>query len=452
MAHGNVTPCSFRLALFGAALMLSCAPLAADEMSYLDAFERRVSDIGNRGALDSFVIEAVNQGQYDQALSTLEEVLLRNPSDIGARIAMARIYYQISSYDVAAAHIEQALLTPGWEAFEKEIEELKAKIDRAQSGYQFYASVTGGVDYKNVSKTVYDFAPPSEADASKLLPYVMVNGVVIRDLETASADDIRVGGWFRYTRDVGDLDFDNQYANYDDTIGRAYVTYSKGLPDLVDTLRFDVTGYVQSQNMGDTRRVDDFGTELQLSWQPSVESQVRVFGGYGWLGNSKNYYTEHRATYGVSGEYRLVAGVALGVYATGFHEWGTSPEPYDYDPGIPGYVGYDFEAEGYEVGASVSHLAWVFEDGRSWVHEAGVRYAAANVLDYASLSDFYPFYDMTDRESWEVFWNHTVQVAKDTVLDFGAYYGEADYTGAVVAFDRSTEYWGLKGALTFQFN
>ena len=153
-----------RLVLLMTPAVLAGAQAAADEFSYNNAFDLRVTDIGSRTALDRFVIEAVNQGQYDQALSTLEEVILRNPADIGARIALARIYYQISSYDLAAAHIEQALLTAGWEAFEKEIEALKAKIERAQSGWEYILTISGGVDYKNVTETVHTFLGPDKND------------------------------------------------------------------------------------------------------------------------------------------------------------------------------------------------------------------------------------------------------------------------------------------------
>lgn len=434
------------------ATVIAAAPAVADD--YLDAFDLRVSDTGSRSALDSFVVQAVRQGQYDQALSTLEEVILRNPADIGARLAMARIYYQISSYDLAAAHIEQAMLTAGWEAFRKEIEELKARIDRAKAGWEYIFSVSGGVDYQRISQTVYDFVP-ADYNASATVPFAEINGVVIRDLQTASGDEIRIGGVIRYLRSLGDTNFDNTYTVADQYKGQAYITYSKGLPDIIDTLRVDVTAHAQFDHLSSARKINDYGAQLQVSVQPSVESQLRAFVGYSWLGSSVDYYTTHRLSYGVSGEYRLAPGVALGAYAKGFHDWGVSPEPNDfYWTGTDYvYLGYDFQSEGYEVGASVSHLLWVFEDGRSWVQEAGVRYGWANVLDYASLYDFFDYYySMVDRRTWEVFWNHSVQVHKNTVLDFGAYYGQAKYTNSDVSFDRTMDYWGLKAGLTFQFN
>jgi len=437
-------------ALALAAISLFSLPASANE-SYSNAFDLRVADIGSRTALDSFVIEAVNQGQYDQALSTLEEIILRNPSDIGARIALARVYYQISSYDLAAAHIEQAMLTAGWEAFQKEIEELKAKVDRAQAGWDFVVTITGGIDYKKVSQTVFDGPPPSETDGSVTAPFGMINGVVIRDLETASSDEIRVGGIFRYAKSIGDVDFDNVYDTYDRYKGRGYITYSKGLPDIIDTLRVDMTGYAEIDRQGESRQINEYGGELQISVQPTVESQIRTFVGYGWFGSSKNYYTDHMLSYGASGEYRVAPGIALGAYASGFKGWGVSPEPSGFTPSFD-LTGYDFESEGFEVGGSISHLLWVFEDGRSWVQEAGARYGQANVVDYASLEDVLQFYSMVDRETWEVFWNHTVQIVTDTALDFGVYYGESSFKNSVDTFDRNSEYWGVKGALTVKIH
>lgn len=425
------------------------APAGADDFSYNNAFDLRVTDIGSRTALDGFVVEAVRQGQYDQALSTLEEVILRNPSDIGARIALARVYYQISSYDLAAAHLEQALLTAGWEAFQKEIEELKAKIERGQSGWDYILTVSGGVDYKKVSQTVYTGPPATDADSSITAPFGMINGVIIRDLETASSDEIRLGGVFRYVRGIGDTDFDNVYDEFDKYKGSAYVTYSKGLPDLIDTLRVDLTGYADFDRLDNVRQVETYGVKTQVSIRPTVESQLWAFVDYGWHGNSRNYYTDQSLRYGIQGELRVAPGVSIGVFVSAHHGWGTSPEPFT-------LFGSDFDFETYsrEYGASISHLLWVFEDGRSWSHEAGGRYATGDLLDYSSLVDdaFFDQASLIDRSAWEVFWNHTVQIRTDTVLDFGVYYGEAEFSNSMVSFDRDTEYWGVKGGLSFQFN
>ena len=436
-----------RLVLLLTPAVLAGAPAAADEASYSNAFDLRVTDIGSRTALDRFVVEAVNQGQYDQALSTLEEVILRNPADIGARIALARIYYQISSYDLAAAHIEQALLTAGWEAFEKEIEALKAKIERAQSGWEYIFTISGGVDYKSVTETVYTFIGPDENGGSGTVPYGMIDGVVIRDLETASNDEIRFGGMIRYIRNVGDADFDNTYDQFDQFKGRAYATYSKGLPDIIDTLRVDITTYAEFDRQDSFRQINTYGVKAQASVRPTVESQLWAFVNYGWLGSSQDYYTDHRLTYGVQGEYRIAPGIAIGAHASGYHDWGESPFGFPFLSG-----GSDFETSGYEVGASVSHLLWVFEDGRSWVHEAGGRYTSGTVLDYSVYPHLILPASLVDRDAWELFWNHTVQVRTDTVLDFGVYYGEADFSNSDASFDRESEYWGIKGGLTFQIN
>ncbi len=429
------------------ATSLCAVPASADEFSYNNAFDLRVTDIGSRTALDSFVVEAVRQGQYDQALSTLEEIILRNPADIGARIALARVYYQISSYDLAAAHIEQALLTAGWEAFQKEIEELKAKIERAQSGWDYILTVSGGIDYKKVSQTIPD-GFPTESDGSITAPFGMINGVVIRDLETASSDEIRVGGVFRYIRNIGDLDFDSIYDTYDQYKGRAYITYSKGLPDLIDTLRVDLTGYADFDRQASVRQVNTYGVKAQASIRPTVESQLWAFVDYGWQGSSQDFYTDHRLTYGVQGEYRIAPGVALGAYASGYHEWGETPAPYAFPSGDD-----KFETDGYEIGTSVSHLLWVFEDGRSWVHEGGVRYTEGSILDYGALNDVvWLNASLVDRSAWEVFWNHNVQIRSDTMFDFGVYYGEAKFRNSTASFDRNSDYWGVKGGLTFQLH
>jgi hypothetical protein len=429
--------------LSGGALM---APLPAEagSMSYQDAFQSRVANAGSRGALDAFVVEAAKRGQYDQAISTLEEVLLGNPNDLDARLALARIYTQIGSYDIAAAHVEQALLTPGGEAFAAEIEALNTKIELGRKGLEVRMAVTAGVEYRSEKQEVISFAPDDETELSS--PYVLLEGAIIRDLGTAARDEIRVGGEIRYAQGLTDLNFDGSLDTVDIQSGRFDVTFSKGLPDIIDTLRFDVSGYGLVQEYGGGRQLQEYGTEAALVLQPTVESQIRTFASYGWLGHSTGLHADSRARGGIEGNIRILPGLAVGAHFAGYSEWGTTPIA---------FVGgsFDYNAYGWDTGASVSHLLHVFGDGRSWVHEAGARYAHERILDYASLNGIVLNAAMADRDSWEVFWNHTVQIATHAEFNFGISYGREEITDTSgLSLDRSNESWGAKAGLTLRYN
>ncbi|QKV17163.1 tetratricopeptide repeat protein [Oricola thermophila] len=425
-----------------AAVMPVSLPAEAGSASYEDAFERRVSNAGDRDALDAFVAEAAGRGQYDQALSTLEEVLLRDPDDLRARLALARIYFQIGSFDMAAAHVEQAELTAGAEQFARQIAELRGRIERALAGYEVGLAITSGVEYN--SQTVTMPALASKDGASGFGPYAMIEGHLIRHLDTASRDELRFGGFAKYNRVLGDTDYDGVLDEFDQYALRAEATYSKGLPDIIDTLRLDLSVYGQAKNYGDERDLREYGTEARLSFQPTVESRLGVHAGYGWLGKSNGIYGERRVNYGLNGEIRVAPGVAIGAHVTGYTEWGTAPYMF-----VGG--GQDYTENGYEVGASVAHLLHVFDDGRSWVQEAGGSYSHARILDHGALTGF--FAAMANQDRWDIFWNHTVQIATHADFSFGVSYGHEEISDTVAPIDgRVGDSWSVRTGLTFRFN
>jgi len=429
------------IALAAAATVLAAVPAKADSISYSDAFERRVSDAGSRSALDTFVTEAAKAGQYDQALSTLEEILLGNPNDLHARLALARIYFQIGSYDLAAAHLDQAAMTAGFAQFERETAALRARIDRALAGYQTHLTLSAGGAYESTGVN----QPPFKADGKALFsPYALIDGGVIFHLDTASRDEVRLGGSAKYDVSISDTDENGVLDDFRHYMLRGEATYSKGLPDIIDTLRFDLSGYGLAENHGGGREMQEIGAEAALSVQPTVESRLTAHVGYGWLGNSQDIYGETRVRYGLNGDVRIAPGLALGAFVSGYQEWGTAPFIFASGPAA-------YTAHGIETGASVAHLLHVFEDGRSWVHEVGAGYSHERILDYGSLSGGVAA--MANRDRWEIFWNHTVQIVTRTELDFGVSYGEDRISGTSLSSrDRKSDFWSVKAGLTYRFN
>ena len=430
-----------RAAAIAAAALWSAMPARADSISYSDAFDRRVSEIGNRAALDPFAAKAARSGQYDQALSTLEEILLRDPDDLGARLALARIYFQIGSYDMAAAHLDQAAMTAGFEQFEREIAALRARVDRALAGYQTYLSVSAGGAYESVDLSQVSAAPDEKAQAS---PYAMIDGGIIRHLDTAGRDELRFGGTAQYDVSIADTDLAGELEDYGHYKLHAAATYSKGLPDIIDTLRVEVSGYGLAENYGGGQQLRELGAETALSFQPTVESRLTAHVGYGWLGGSQDLYGDGRVRYGLKGDLRVMPGVALGAYVNGYHEWGAAPFPF-----VGGSSGY--MAQGVQTGISAAHLLHVFADGRSWVHEIGAGFSHERILDHGSFSGLVS--SMADRDRWEIFWNHTVQIVTRTELDFGVSYGEDRISDtSLSSADRSSRVWNVRAGLTYRFN
>ncbi|GAB4355586.1 MAG: hypothetical protein Kow0026_14850 [Oricola sp.] len=435
-------PAGDRIALAGlVAAALAPAPAMAGSASYQDAFERRVSDPGGSGTLERFAVEAARQGQYDQALSTLEEALLRNPDDLQARLALARLYFQIGSYDLAAAHLDQAALTPGFDQYAREVAALRARIERGVAGVETELAVSAGGAYESAG-VAQVFVP----DDGKALfsPYSLIEGRITRRLDTASRDELRLGGTAQYDVSVADTDFGGELEDFRHYKVRGEATFSKGLPDIIDTLRLDLSGYGLAENYGEGRTLQELGAEAALSFQPTVESRITAHAGYGWLGNSQDLYGDTRVRYGLKGDVRVMPGVALGGHVSGYTEWGTAP--LNFATGSAAYT-----AHGIEAGASVAHLLHVFADGRSWVQEAGANYSHERILDYGSLSGGTA--SMADRDRWEIFWNHTVQIVTRTELDFGVSYGEDRITGTPFgALNRSSHAWSVKAGLTYRFN
>jgi hypothetical protein len=424
------------------AVLMPMATPADAQSSYEDAFTRRVNNSSSRGALDDFVIKSVNQGQYDQALSTLEEVLLGEPNDIDARVALARLYFQIGAYDLAGAHLDEALriASPDLVA---DIEAIRRQIEQARSGYQTEFAVTAGGAYNSATLNVPSLSTSSTS--SVYTPFVIVDGAVIFNLETASRDELRIGGNAQYERSLADTDFDGDFDDFHAYGVHGEVTYSKGLPDIIDTLRLDVSGYGLIREFGGGRQSRELGAEAELSVQPTVESRLTFFGGYGWLGGSTGLHGDHRVRYGATGEVRVAPGVSLGALATGYQEWGVAPVAFS-----AGGTGY--QASGYEVGGSISHLLFVSADGKSWVHQFGGTYSRERILDYAAVAAGTA--DLADRSAWEVYWDHTVQIATQAELNLRVSYGREDISDTLPLFsaNRDGEFWSIKTGLTFRFN
>ncbi|TIM84966.1 MAG: tetratricopeptide repeat protein, partial [Mesorhizobium sp.] len=77
--------------------------------AYDDAFSARIANPTDNGALAQFVTVAVNAGQYDQAISSIEQYLIKHPRDARARLSASRLYYHVGSYELARRQAQYGL-------------------------------------------------------------------------------------------------------------------------------------------------------------------------------------------------------------------------------------------------------------------------------------------------------------------------------------------------------
>src|ERR1700754_3399877 len=111
--------------------------------AYDDAFSARIASPADNGTLAQFVTVAVNAGQYDQAISSIEQYLIKYPRDARARLAASRLYYHVGSYELARRQVQYGIEVGGLTAGEQqEAVRLLARIERALRGVTWELSLT----------------------------------------------------------------------------------------------------------------------------------------------------------------------------------------------------------------------------------------------------------------------------------------------------------------------
>ncbi|NNJ76996.1 MAG: tetratricopeptide repeat protein, partial [Anderseniella sp.] len=225
-----------------AAVMLAFAsigfPAAASASDYDDVFRERYDSPEDVGVLGRFVSKAVEVGQYDQAISTLEQHLIKYPRDARARLNLASVYANTGSWELAARNLEIAHsigdLTP---EETKQAEELAAKVKGALSGFEWVLDMTVGIRSKWLDVEDRNINWKDRQDWN---PFAAVNTALKIDLDTP-LDDVLVvsasGLVERRYEDInqGDGDpFDPPFFNTIDGIyahhrGRIAFTLDKGV-------------------------------------------------------------------------------------------------------------------------------------------------------------------------------------------------------------------------------
>lgn len=430
----------WRRALATLALVaFGAAPAGADSL-YDDAFAVRIANFSDPQALADFSDQAVRVGQYDQAISTLEQILFQNPDDIGARLTLARLYYHIGSFDLALGHVNEALRL-NVPTFELALRELQARIERAQRPLRARVDVTAGGQIVH-ARTAYPSGFATGTTTTGGGGFGAIDAEIVNDLQTATRDLIRFEGGVSVDQGFFDTDFDGRYDGFTALGGYGAVTLSKGLPDIIDTLRADIGVFGEYRDLGGPRDLRKLGLRGRLGFRPAVETAVYVEGAYGWLDQSQALFATDRWSYGAGLRQRLVPGWTFDAHVRRTHRRGT----------VPGaaLAGTDFayQVAGTEAGASLTHLLYVFEDGRGWFHQFGVRYTDETILDYGAVGVARgPF--VKDRDAWHIDWDHTVQLSAQGWLRFGV--GYRNERVGPSGFNGRTEAWTGRLRYTHRF-
>ncbi|WP_287301333.1 tetratricopeptide repeat protein [Mesorhizobium sp.] len=310
---------SFSMILGFAAALLCTGILPAGAQglypAYDDAFSARIANPTDNGALAQFVTVAVNAGQYDQAISSIEQYLIKHPRDARARLSASRLYYHVGSYELARRQAQYGLEVGDLSADEQqEAVRLLARIERALRGVTWEIALTGGMFSAST-----DFEPGgAEDDRTLVSPYGRAEGFIRWDLGTPSADALVLSGSLAATERFFTKDLSVPGAEETFIHGNAAITLDKGLPNSgIDSLRLLLSAFAVTDRFDSDVHETGVGLSGRFLVRPTVETTLFAGAGYIDLSSSKGIFADSRVFYEAGGSYRFRNGQALGLRLVG---------------------------------------------------------------------------------------------------------------------------------------
>lgn len=390
---------------------------------YQEAFARRVGNPGETSALSGFVRIAVEAGQYDQALSTIEQHLIDYPLDAKAHLIAGRLYHHVGSRELAARHLEYALDIGGLDDSDRlAAERLLTRAYQTLAGMSGYLDVTAGIRSESI-----DFAPTAPwADRTDYNPFIVASGQVRFDLESSTNNAIILFGEVGARRRFGDFNFDGVGGVYSAPHGRAGITLDMGLPtDLIPTLRGQVTGYGWHETFDANLFRRAYGATARLTAAPTANTFVYTEAGYAWLGESAAPLLEDdRYTFEAGATWRIARSHTIGLAGRGY---------VDRRRGF-GKVGHLYEAE-----LSYAGQVFAFENGAIWTQNAGVAIGDLEVPNIV-LGPAFPYFG----DYWRAYWAHSLQIDDISRIDLDISYRKSEFSNLPIRnqskFDISLSY------------
>jgi len=395
-------------------------PAVASASDYDDVFRERYDSPEDVGVLGRFVSKAVEVGQYDQAISTLEQHLVRYPRDARARLNLARVYANTGSWELAARNLEIALsvgdLTP--EEVEQ-AEQLAARVKGSLSGFEWVLDMTVGIrskwlDVKEKRR--------SWKDRQDWNPFTAVNTALKIDLDTPLNDVLVVSASGLVERRYEDINQgdDNPFtAGFDPTggiyahrRGRIAITLDKGVPVVeLDAMRVQISAFGQFRTYNPSVVEVALGTSVRAIVQPSVDTSFYGEVSYANLGESSNLTAEHRFGAEAGASRRLTSEHTIGMaarYQREMTDGGTS-------------INRQREIELNYAGVLPFQVF-----GALWTHQVAAAFGDFSTQD----GTFNPAFTSPGTGTyWRAGWDHTFQLDGHNRIDLGYVVRESEYDG-----------------------
>jgi len=368
--------------------------------AYQDSFANRIANPRDPGSLTEFINIAVEAGQYDQALSTIEQHLITFPRDAQARLVAGRLYNHVGSYDLALRHIEYALEIGTLSLREiGQAEKLRERISKNIGGVSGYIAFTAGAE---VIQTNFS-SSAAISDRTDFNPYGEINAVLRRNLETPTDDAIMISIRARASRLFGDFDLSGGGGVFTAPSGRLGLSWEKGLPNSgISSLRMSLSLYGDYSSFQKNAAIQEYGLFSKFTVQPTADTTVFANFGLADLSASDLLFTDYRVRAQAGGAYRLSAANAIGAAIR---------TQFDYTYGGTS-VGRSVDGEFSYAGLIVSN-----PDGIIWTHRASIGGGHIRLPDLNATPG-----TTFDGNFWQLRWDHTFELNEANRIDLTSFY------------------------------
>lgn len=410
-----------------AVLVLSLAGLVAASGAQAagldDAFAIRYDNPEDVFALGSFVSRAVEDGQYDQAISTLEEHLVRYPNDGRARLGVARLYANVGSWDLARDQAQAALESGQLSVVESaEATALARRAGQAANGVEWFIDVGGGAEFTRLD---VDTDALSWRDRSYAGGYGKAAGAVRFDLGTPRGDAIILSADGRAVRRYEDAYLgsgplagvaDGRTVTAFD--GRMSAIYDIGLPvTAIDAARLQVGATGQYATVHPGIVVRSVGGLARVVLQPTVDTRLHAEYAYDDLSASTGISVDARHRFEVGASLRMEGNHVLAVAARGSYEYAGSAR-----------AGTIEEAE-----ISYAGIVPLKPFGTVWSHEislSGGRFTTFGAPPGPAVA--------LSGDIWRAEWAHVFQIDNRNRIELSYTATRRDFDQAAIASRAST--------------
>lgn len=312
-------------ALVVSLLSLLATSAAADSID--TAFTGRYNNPEDVFVLGDYVQTATRAGQYDQAISSIEEHLVRFANDGRARLAVARLYANVGSWELAANQAQAAL--ESGQLSMRETQEAQALLRRASQGakgIEWFVEASTGVRIIHIDVNV---PTGSWRDRTTTGAYGELSGAFRYDFGTALGNALILSGRLGVERGYQDAYQgagpslgrpDGRIANSFN--GRAAATFDFGLPvTAIDAMRLQLGVFTDYATVHPGIRIHSVGGIVRTVIIPTVDTRFHAEYSYEDFSASTGINAQRRHKWETGGSYRISQAHAVGVAARGLYDY-----------------------------------------------------------------------------------------------------------------------------------